>query len=393
MLDGKATQKADRELWAKFPELQGRKLTSSPADAKYREQWWSAYNSAKGGGASQTPPPSSKPVGAVIQACPLTALCPQIDAMAGMPLNERFTKEAEIMQKMRETDPKKAASFDRQLHDRDMGVLANSTYATSDGSPSILPPGYQAVGPEDLDKLGLTPAQLEPDIDILRKDTGDGPPHYVLAFRGTELGAGRGTAANDVGTDVLQAVGFDTDAYNKGIATAKAMQMGAKKMDPPATMEMTGHSKGGGQAAAASAATGAPATTFNAAGVHPRTLQRAGATEAQKEAAKTNVRAYNNAADPLNAAQDHRGAVLGTIAAATNPLVIAALAVDGALPQALGERVEVPAATGQSKLGGHSMDNLVKAMNEQLDAKLKKAAGCGKAAPAPSSALAAPVLA
>jgi hypothetical protein len=148
---------------------------------------------------------------------------------------------------------------------------------------------------------------------------------------------------------------------------------------------LTGHSKGGGQTAAASAASGLPATTFNAAGVSKETMERAGVTDEQLEAAQKNIRAYNNELDPLNAAQDNRMKILGIAGAVATYLggilgagLVAALAADGALPPALGQRIPVvPARDQGNDLGeGHSMNTLVKAMDEQIDTKLKEACGC-----------------
>jgi hypothetical protein len=312
----------------------------------------------------------------------INSLCPAIGSLDSMPLRDRLAAEESIVNSIQRLDPNKTVDLNRQRHDRDMGVLSAAAYSTKDGSVAVLPPGYSKAPQEDLGKLGVTNELLTPDMRVFRKDGEDGQPHYVLAYRGTETGAGLKTAANDIGTDVLQAVGFKTDAYERGTEAAQLM---ATSGDPPPSVELTGHSKGGGQAAAASAASGLPATTFNAAGVHERTFERAGVTDNERKDAQKNIRAYNNERDPLNGAQDGRTKVLGVIGATATFFagifgagLVAMLAVDGALPPALGQRITVPAARNQGTgLGeGHSMDTLVQAMNEQIETKLKETCGC-----------------
>jgi hypothetical protein len=119
--------------------------------------------------------------------------------------------------------------------------------------------------------------------------------------------------------------------------------------------------------------------------VHPRTLDRAEVSDAEREAAQSNIRAYHNERDPLNQAQDNRGTVLGGIAIATlgpvgilGAAAVAALGADGALPQAMGQRIPVPAAStqGHGLLEGHSMNAMIQALNEQVTDQLEDAFGC-----------------
>lgn len=305
----------------------------------------------------------------------LTALCPTIASLDNLPLAERLQAEQQLMALI-QPPPESLAEL---RHDRDVAVLANAPYATSDGSPPVIPPGYAPANAEDLQRLGLNPQLLNPDIQVYSTKNPDGSPHYVMSYRGTELGAGASTAASDLGTDVLQGVGYNTDAYERGMEAASLAAVSGQ------SVELTGHSKGGGQAAAGSAASGLPATTFNAAGVHPRTLDRAEVSDAEREAAQSNIRAYHNERDPLNQAQDNRGTVLGGIAlAALGPVgilgaaAVAALGADGALPQAMGRRIPVPAAStqGHGLLEGHSMNAMIQALNEQVTDQLEDAFGC-----------------
>lgn len=305
----------------------------------------------------------------------LTSLCPTIASLNDMPLDQRLKAEQDLMKSM----PPASNSLAQLQHDRDMAVLAAAPYKRADGAPPVLPPGYSAATPEQIHSLGLSPSQLSPDMNVYSTTNPDGSPHYVMSYRGTETGAGKGTAASDVGTDVLQAAGFNTSAYERGTEAASLAALSGQ------SVELTGHSKGGGQAAAGSAASGLPATTFNAAGVHPGTLDRAGVTESEREAAQNNIRAYNNARDPLNGAQDNRGKVLTGIGAVATGLfgflgaaAVAALGMDGALPQALGQRITVPPAStqGNGPGEGHSIDTMIQALNEQVSDQLADTCGC-----------------
>lgn len=309
----------------------------------------------------------------------LILLCPDIKQLEKLPLGERFTAEQAIIDRLEQIAPDQAATLSQQRHDRDMGVLANAPYATGDGSSPVLPPNYSEVSDkEELIKLGVSNDLLDPDMKVYKVVGDNNKSHYVLSFRGTETGAGLGTFVEDAGVDILQGVGFKMDAYERANVAAKAMKLSGE------SVELTGHSKGGGQAATASAASGLPATTFNAAGVHCRTLERAGVTTEQLQATNTNIKAYSNERDPLNGAQDNRLKVLGAVGAVAAYLGgvfgagVGALTADGALPPALGKRIVVPPTRdqGMGLLEGHSMETLVRAMDEQIDSKLKDICGC-----------------
>lgn len=66
-----------------------------------------------------------------------------------------------------------------------------------------------------------------------------------------------------------QGIGMRSDYYDRAMSLAVAMN---RRL--PGGFEIAGHSLGGGMASAASAVTGARATTFNAAGLHPDTPAR-----------------------------------------------------------------------------------------------------------------------
>ena len=89
-------------------------------------------------------------------------------------------------------------------------------------------------------------------------------------------------------------------------------------------LDLTGHSLGGGLASAASQASGAGATTFNAAGLNSETLPMYGA--APRASAITNYRVDG---DILTGVQEGR---LGLISDVTSQL----------MPKAVGEQITIP---------------------------------------------------
>ena len=109
--------------------------------------------------------------------------------------------------------------------------------------------------PEDLRKLANNPDGDENGlaISVFRNDeTGA----YTIAFRGTENGL-------DWLTNVANGLGAETAQYSSAVDFAVAFKAAFRG----ATVSLTGHSLGGGLAAAAGLKTGFLTTTFNAAGI------------------------------------------------------------------------------------------------------------------------------
>lgn len=120
----------------------------------------------------------------------------------------------------------------------------------------------------------------------------------------------------------------------------------------PDGFEVVGHSKAGGQAAAASIVTGAKTYTFNAAGVHPRTISRVSEntlSDAQKKGpdGKPLVDAFNFPHDILSNVQDGvMPALEAGLIGAKNPvamLIGGGLLLNQTMPPAAGVRHQVPA--------------------------------------------------
>jgi hypothetical protein len=138
-----------------------------------------------------------------------------------------------------------------------MARIADAVYA---GKPA--PAGTERLSNTELGALGLNPALLsKPDIGfeagLYRLDDGS----YVLGFRGTDDWGAK--LSGDLDDNALQGLGLGSLQYSA--ATIAGMEV-ARAVGSE-NLQITGHSLGGGLAAAASGRTGVPATTFNAAGL------------------------------------------------------------------------------------------------------------------------------
>jgi hypothetical protein len=124
--------------------------------------------------------------------------------------------------------------------------------------------------PEALARLGLTEQDLQPDnasgfrARLYLPERGSPNEHLPpqLAFRGTASGS-------DVKADLRAGLGLRTDHFDKaGAIGAKLAQL------PPGSVQLVGHSLGGGLASAAALVSGQPATTFDAMGLHEAERRR-----------------------------------------------------------------------------------------------------------------------
>lgn len=179
---------------------------------------------------------------------------------------------------------------------RDNALLASAAYGDPDAE---LPENTRRATQEDLMKLDLHDGEYDmtriadsnfrSDV-FVRTDPVSGEENYVIAFKGTDMLSGE-----DWSTNARQGLGRETAYYNQ------AMEIGTTANDAaPGRVSFVGHSLGGGLASAASATTGAPGHTYNAAGLHPRTVERFGGEIADD----LPVQAYYVEGDILNATQD-----------------------------------------------------------------------------------------
>ncbi len=185
-----------------------------------------------------------------------------------------------------------AASLQTLYHDREMAGLSEDVYASARHAghapvgwtrvsehPELLHEYASKLQMSDLDLKQL----LQPDAsgfraEIYIPDARILGPGYepVLAFKGssgqvmTSHGLRDTTREDFLANNFPQSIGLETDYYDRAMTLALSLQQQGF------AFEMTGHSLSGGMVAAASAVTGNPATTFNAAGLNPETVRRFG---------------------------------------------------------------------------------------------------------------------
>lgn len=119
-----------------------------------------------------------------------------------------------------------------------------------------LPPEFKDIVLND-PNTGFNAAVYRSDID----------GSYRLVFRGSESDNVQDIL--DWTTNAQQGTGNGAAQYNQAIALAHAFAQAYG----PDNVGIVGHSLGGGLASAAALATGIHANTFNAAGLHPQTMQ------------------------------------------------------------------------------------------------------------------------
>lgn len=142
---------------------------------------------------------------------------------------------------------------------------------------------WQPLSADELRRDGIDPASLrDTSSGFYAVIYGDGDGHKVLAYSGTD-------ETKDWVTNFGQGLGFETAQYNEAIALARQAKVAYGE-----NVIITGHSLGGGLAATAAIAADIPAVTFNASGVHDRTLERIGldADAVKTEAEKGLIRRY-----------------------------------------------------------------------------------------------------
>ncbi|MBB5456720.1 DUF2974 domain-containing protein [Paraburkholderia sp. Cpub6] len=143
---------------------------------------------------------------------------------------------------------------------------------------------WYGLKPKDLKIKGSNfGAQLyEPDRHVFGDDM-----KPTLAFKGTEM-----TSLADWSNNFSQSVDRESPYYERAVNTGKKLAFSAEPID------ITGHSLGGGLCSAASVARGKDCWSFNAAGLHPKTVQHYGG-----QVTPSNINAYHVNGDILTVAQ------------------------------------------------------------------------------------------
>jgi extracellular phospholipase A1 len=211
------------------------------------------------------------------------------------------------------------------------------------------PPGWHEVSPAELRSLGIDPKILEDKktgfhATLFRDDNG----RYVLSYEGTDFGH-----TGDVLNDVFGAVATSDQVHQAILAATTVKQRLMANGVTDGNFSLTGHSLGGELAAVGSIATGAKATTFNAAGVSFTSMVTAtyaakmNGFDTNPVNARARVENYHFSTDPLTNLQKY-----------------------ASLPEAYGKQIEVKASRDDwahfnDINRGHGLD----AMKRQYDAE------------------------
>ncbi|RZQ51880.1 hypothetical protein C1E23_17160 [Pseudoalteromonas phenolica] len=145
---------------------------------------------------------------------------------------------------------------------------------------------------------------------------------YALAYAGTNP-----KSWGDIKANIVQNFGFESAQYKQAMRVASIVS----KRVGDSGLVFTGHSLGGGLTSAASLQTGRQGFTFNAAGLHRKTV----GGSINQQSANSLISAYYSASDPLNKWQDR---------------------MPNLLNQAVGRRMVVSGAEG------HSMQSMYDAL-------------------------------
>ena len=196
------------------------------------------------------------------------------------------------------------AELDEIQAARDNAQMAGAVYGEGE-----LPTNTRPATEDELRKLELIDRNGNNMLNLPGSDFGSavyvtedpvtGQKHFTVAFQGTDP-----LSREDWRTNRQQAFGQETEYYNQAMEIG-ATASGSRAVREGATVSFTGHSLGGGLASAASAASGAPAHSFNAAGLHPATAERYVGN--QVDPSSLPVRSYYVQGDALSVSQDNTG--------------------------------------------------------------------------------------
>lgn len=248
--------------------------------------------------------------------------------------------------------------------------LSEDVYNPDDGPP----PGWINISddPEALALLGLEPEHLTEPGSTFRAQVYMPAPAVFgadmtpsVSFKGTEPGN-----PEDWRNNFAQAMDKDSLYYRKAVAIGRAVEKVSVDVD------FVGHSAGGGQGSASARASGRPAYTFNAAGLHPNTVSRYGGVP--KKPDPDNILAVRVEGDILTTVQESKGikALLAGGASAVGSAVagppgafvggVAGLRKAAAIPVAAGVPHSVP-GRGISPIGRHGMGQVIDGIEQQKE--------------------------
>jgi hypothetical protein len=229
------------------------------------------------------------------------------------------------------SDPRILKELQSQYKTLTYGLMSRDSYfdKSIDG---LLPGGVSRVtDAAALAKLGVRASDLATESGYAASVYYDSNNNeYVVANRGTEA------SWTDAGADFSQAQGWGSAQYQSAVTVANNIQVAQRAGMFTGSVAFTGHSLGGGLAAAQALATGYGATTFNAAGLNADTIKQYGLN---REYA-SRINAYSVTGEALSFAQDTQWPRL---ALAATSVLGAGVALAADLPSAVGQRTFLPA--------------------------------------------------
>ena len=247
-----------------------------------------------------------------------------------------------------------------QAVDTQLPALLQDLYATAEqrragGAETFapLPDGWSRMDDAAVQGAGIDPSMLHDaksgfDAALYRNAQGN----VVLAFCGTDEG-------KDWKHNIGQGLGFSDAQY------ASAMQLGSQARQAfGENLMISGHSLGGGLAAASSMVNDVPAVTYNAAGVNDRTLEREGldASAAKAYAADGLIRGYHVKNELLTHLQEDSIPLKWVMPDAAGHQI----QLPDPDPLSFGQRL-VPGMMLKHRLDLHGIDSVIKA--QSLDAQ------------------------
>lgn len=230
---------------------------------------------------------------------------PCLDQSSGQARQQRIEKRQRlILHGERSPDPavrEAAKQLKEDMHAVELARLSDNSYAQFDpkaGPQQKKPPEpWQVMTEQQIKDSGLDHELVKRSKATIYKLPPDFPfdPKTVVAFRGTTADP------EDILTDHDQALGLETDQYKA------ARDLGKQLRSRIPDAEVTGHSLGGGKAQAAGVAGRLKGSMFNAAGLHPKSVNL---TPAELERHAGRFQQYRaeglDGGDPLTGLQNSR---------------------------------------------------------------------------------------
>lgn len=239
--------------------------------------------------------PAATPAQTLVEPCP--------DTWAGK--KARLEKRRQMIRDgQRSSDPAVRTAADRFQQNNEaveLARLSNDAYAQipPKDPPSAPPVGWSMMSADELHAHRIDPEMMNQARAVMYQTPDDWPggKQTVLAFRGT-------ADLEDGIVDHDQAMALETKQYQAAVLLGNDVseRMGEGVL-------VTGHSLGGGKAQAAGAAGGLKGTMFNAAGLHPDTVNG-------KMPQPDQFTQYRTTGDPLTGTQNSpaaQAAIVGIV--------------------------------------------------------------------------------